>query len=238
MEKGSDKDYVEKICKEILEIHFPSKFSNLIKSERPDFYNDKCFIEVRRIILKEIAEFHCLFKQYMDKNINDIPKGWLVKLGFNINDFNDNHRTPLFTMYSNKVGSMTFLKYKNGDYNLSGIVDKPSRGDYTVELADLIFKGLCEKLEKLQNYQKGEENDVIFYLEDYMYFDGFSFYNDIINHLKDKIKESDIFTKYTTIFDYIYLFFNDSLTEFNLTTLTCSNHIKLEQKDWDKIKEK
>lgn len=230
----ADKEYVESLCKVTLEMFYPQKFSDLIKSESPDFYNDKYFVEVRRIILNDKAEFHSLYKKYVDKDFNEIPKPWLEKLGFNLKDFKINGEEILLSIDSNKVGSLFLLKNKNGKYNLCGLMDKSSTDD----ISDLIFDGLCEKLTKLQKYQKGDENDIFFYVEDFMYFQGFSCFGQIISHLKEKIKNSDIFTKYSCIFDFIYLLFNDSLTVFNLKTLICCDHKKLEQKDWDEIRDR
>lgn len=238
MNKGfSDKDYVEPICKALLEICYPNKFSNLIKSERPDFYNDKCFVEVRRIILNEEAEFLALFKKYKDKNIEEIPIWWLNKLGFNIQDLDISNGGPLYYLESKKVGTITFLKDKLGKLSFVAIIGKVSQNDFEIELANYIFEGLSKKLNKLQDYDKGEENDIIFYIEEFSYYGGISYSNNIFNYLKEKIEKEKLLSKYDFLFDYVYLFFNDLLIVFNLKQMTICDYKNISQNEWNKIKQ-
>ena len=238
VEFKSDKERVELICKVALEMFYPDKFLNLKKRENPDFENEKVLIEVRRVILSSDAEFHSLFNRYQDKNIKDIPIHWLNKLGFNIKNYKTNDKGNEILLRSDKVGSLTFVKNDKGIYLLYYMASNLSDEDLRNEISDKIYEGLNEKLIKFNDhYDKGKENDVIFYIDEFTRYSGISFSNDILDVLISKIKNNRLLENFENIFDYIYLFFYNSISEINLKTFDCKT-IKIEQKDWDKIKEK
>lgn len=225
-----DADYRENISKIILEQKIGNRFSNLMKSECPDWHNDKIGIEVTRAIVSDNAKLLSMHKKFDYKFKKNIPTKLLEVLGFDDNLIpGDNN---LYMQKSSKVGSLAYVWDENvKDYRLVGIVDKGKTNDDT---GDNIIAIIEDKLKKLNaHYTLYSENNMLILIDEFINYCP-EIWNQITEDLVNKIQNLYRNTKSKHKFDFIYLFFYDSLIEVDTSDWSNAS-IDISQDDWNSI---
>ncbi len=227
-----DADYRELVAKKMLEAKFPEKFSELKKSESPDWHNANVGLEVRRAIIGDEAKFLAMHKKYSNSFKKDIPEKLLSSLGFDDNLVKTADYPPTYLQHSEKVGTIMYFWYeKEQDYRLMGVISKMETSEST---ESNIVEAINDKLAKLNDhYVPYAENDLILLLDEFVNFGVFEeeIENDIIANIKSCYKN----TQYSSVFDNLYLLFNDLLMSINTNTWEYVS-MPLSQADWDLIR--
>lgn len=214
------KQYYENFAINTLKKYFPEKFSKFKKHECPDWLCGNIGLEVTRSISTQDGELDAFINDCQGKEFSAINKQRLRKLGFQTT-LTKSNKEYIYETRSRKNGVISFLHTKDNRYIFLFYF---SRVDLVENRINDIDAAIEEKLKKLNsNYDKFEENDLAIIVQEQLNYEigDRTIVNDIAERIIAFIKSLYSDSKYTIVFDYIYVIFMDNIFIIDAASLSC-----------------
>ena len=208
---NNDKNYIEEYAMSVIKNEY-SYYCNLIKSESPDFANEKIGLEVTRAIRKEGAVYSFLNRN-IGKEYEESQDKELCKLGFKEEMAVVPDTSNLYCKRSKNNGSFYYMKKTTNKYALVAYIGIVKDNDFTLSEIETAVK---DKLSKLNNnYSIYQENDLAILINEQLNLTDDEYRKQNIEGLANKalnlIDDLNSNNKYKNKFDKIFLVFIDCL---------------------------
>ncbi len=216
------KTFYELLAKNYIQLTFDPSFNSLIKNESPDFKSDSVGLEIVTAASDTQNTLNSLLRKYMNKNLEDIPEGFLNILGFYKDRvYQDASGVPVFYISSVQNGIIVLLQRSNGDLVLAGQIGFVPSDEFN---SHMIVSKINEKIRKLNdNYELLPNNIVGVYIDYAIISEGVDYQEEMAQMMQGYIEKElfhnlNVSEKY--MFDIIYICFPDVVYKYNVSSDT------------------
>lgn len=214
------KQYYENFALNVLKKYYPKKFFEFEKHECPDWLCGNIGLEITRAVSTQDGELDAFIKDCFGKEFSAINIEWLNKLGFET-ELTKSNMDHIYECRSKENGVLGFLHTKDGRYIFLWFISRMATFD---DCAKLIINAAEKKLKKLNsNYDRLEENDLAIIVQEQLNckIANDIIVDDIINKIINGIKLLYSDTKYSSVFDRIFIIFFDNLFTIDAKNFGC-----------------